>query len=176
MSAVETEAPVNLTYELSDAGGDETGHNALLSWKYPEPGDLQYGWITLVYELQYQRVSEADNWKVGSGGGGWVGGGSSSGELRVNVLACFFAAPQVKPTLREPQLELLSLPVGDYLVRVRCRSRNSQLWSKWSATLLMSVPSRPSAGGGGGLLWQQQHQPQMGFFKLKFVSLVLATY
>lgn len=64
MSAVETEPPVNLTYELSDAGGDETGNNALLSWKYPEPGDLQYGWITLVYELQYRRASEADNWKV----------------------------------------------------------------------------------------------------------------
>lgn len=171
MSAVETEAPVNLTYELSDAGGDETGHNALLSWKYPEPGDLQYGWITLLYELQYQRVSEADNWKVWSGGGGW--GGSSSGELRVNVLACFFAAAQVKPSLREPHLELLSLPVGDYLVRVRCRSKNSRLWSKWSATLLMSVPSRPSAGG---LLRQQQHQPQTGFFKIKSVSLLLPAY
>lgn len=69
VSAVETEAPVNLTYELSDAGGDETGHNALLTWKYPEPGDLQYGWITLVYELQYRRLSEADHWKVGSGRG-----------------------------------------------------------------------------------------------------------
>lgn len=64
VSPVETEAPVNLTYELSDAGGDETGHNALLTWKYPEPGDLQYGWITLVYELQYRRVTEAENWKV----------------------------------------------------------------------------------------------------------------
>lgn len=64
---METEAPVNLTYELSDAGGDETGHNALLTWKYPEPGDLQYGWITLVYELEYRRVSEEDNWKVGPG-------------------------------------------------------------------------------------------------------------
>lgn len=66
VSAVETEAPVNLTFELADAGGDETGHNALLTWKYPQPGDLQYGWITLVYELQYRRVSDADNWKVRS--------------------------------------------------------------------------------------------------------------
>lgn len=70
VSAVETEAPVNLTFELSDAGGDETGYNALLSWTYPQPGDLQYGWITLVYELQYRRLSEADNWKVRSGHGG----------------------------------------------------------------------------------------------------------
>lgn len=65
-STVQTEAPVNLTYELKDAGGDEMGHNALLSWTYPVPSDLQYGWITLVYELQYRRVTEADNWKVRS--------------------------------------------------------------------------------------------------------------
>lgn len=55
---------------------------------------------------------------------------------------------QVKPSLREPHLELLSLPVGDYVVRVRCRSKNSLLWSKWSATMLMSIPARPSAGRG----------------------------
>jgi len=61
---VETEAPVNLTYKLTDVGGDEMGHNALLSWEYPEPKDLQYGWITLEYELQYRRVTEPDNWKV----------------------------------------------------------------------------------------------------------------
>lgn len=62
--AVQTEAPVNLTHVLTDAGGDETGHSVLLSWTYPVPSDLQYGWITLVYELQYRRVTEPDNWKV----------------------------------------------------------------------------------------------------------------
>lgn len=64
MSTVQTEAPVNLSYTLSDTGGDELGHNALLSWTYPVPSHLQYGWITLVYELQYRRVNEPDNWKV----------------------------------------------------------------------------------------------------------------
>ncbi|TKS66495.1 Growth hormone receptor [Collichthys lucidus] len=112
---VQTEAPVNLTYELKDAGGDEMGHNALLSWTYPVPSHLQYGWITLVYELQYRRVTEADNWKV-------------------------------KHPLREPHVELLGLPVGDYVVRVRCRSHNYGLWSKWSSTLLMSIPDRLPAG------------------------------
>lgn len=64
VSTVQTEAPVNLTYTLTDAGGDELGHNALLSWTYPVPSHLQYGWITLVYELQYRRVNEPNNWKV----------------------------------------------------------------------------------------------------------------
>uniref|UniRef100_A0A8D0AWE5 Fibronectin type-III domain-containing protein n=1 Tax=Sander lucioperca TaxID=283035 RepID=A0A8D0AWE5_SANLU len=112
---VQTEAPVNLTYVLTDAGGDELGHNALLSWTYPVPSDLQYGWITLVYELQYRRVTDSDNWKV-------------------------------KHPVREPHVELLGLPVGDYVVRVRCRSHNYGLWSDWSSTLLMSIPARPPAG------------------------------
>ncbi|XP_075951096.1 prolactin receptor isoform X3 [Anarhichas minor] len=110
---VQTEAPVNLTYELTAAGGDEVGHSALLTWTYPVPSDLQYGWITLVYELQYRRVTEPDNWKV-------------------------------KHPLREPLVELLGLPVGDYVVRVRCRSHNYGLWSEWSATLPMSLPAGPT--------------------------------
>ncbi|KAM4711283.1 prolactin receptor isoform 2-T2 [Anableps anableps] len=112
---VETEAPVNLTFSLTDAGGDEAGHSALLSWTYPVPEDLRYGWITLVYELQYRRLNEADNWKV-------------------------------KHPLREPHVELLGLRAGDYVIRVRCRSHNYGLWSKWSSTLLMSIPNRPPAG------------------------------
>lgn len=112
---VQTEAPVNLTYVLSDAGGDELGHDTMLSWSYPVPSDLRYGWITLVYELQYRRINEPDNWKV-------------------------------KHPLREPHVELLGLPVGDYVVRVRCRSHNYGLWSRWSSTLLMSIPNRPPTG------------------------------
>ncbi|XP_061688125.1 prolactin receptor-like isoform X2 [Syngnathoides biaculeatus] len=61
---VQTYAPVNLTYKLMDTGGDEMGHDVLFTWSYPRPSDLQYGWITLVYELQYRRVSEPDKWKV----------------------------------------------------------------------------------------------------------------
>lgn len=112
---VETEAPVNLTYSLYDAGGDEMGHNSLLSWTYPKPNDLQYGWITLVYELQYRRVNEPHNWKVKSG-------------------------------LREPHVELLGLPVGEYVVEVRCRSHNYGRWSQWSQPLYMSIPARPPTG------------------------------
>ncbi|KAF7643052.1 hypothetical protein LDENG_00245930 [Lucifuga dentata] len=112
---VQTEAPVNLSYWLTDACGDEMGHNAWLSWTYPVPSDLQFGWITLVYELQYRRVSEHNSWKV-------------------------------KHPLRESHVELLGLPVGDYVVRVRCRSHSYGLWSKWSSTLLLSVPASPLAG------------------------------
>ncbi|CAL8291034.1 unnamed protein product [Lota lota] len=112
---VQTEAPVNLSCALREAGGDERGHSAVLSWSYPAPEDLRYGWITLVYELQYRRVATPDAWKV-------------------------------KPPQRESQLELMGLPVGEYLVRVRCRSHNYGLWSEWSAPLQMAIPARPPAG------------------------------
>ncbi|XP_068165273.1 prolactin receptor-like [Antennarius striatus] len=112
---VQTDAPVNLTYVLREAEGEELGQNARLSWMYPVPSDLQYGWITLVYELQYRRMGDPGSWKV-------------------------------KHPLREPHLELLGLPYGDYLVRVRCRSHNYGIWSEWSSTLLMSLPSKPPTG------------------------------
>lgn len=57
---------------------------------------------------------------------------------------------KVKHPLREPHVELLGLPVGEYVVRVRCRSHNYGLWSKWSSTLLMSIPARPPAGTPAG--------------------------
>ncbi|XP_042175336.1 prolactin receptor-like [Oncorhynchus tshawytscha] len=96
---VETEAPVNLTYTLLNETEEEAGRTAMVSWVYPNPSHIQYGWITLVFELQYRRIAEPNNWKV-------------------------------KGLLREPCLELLDLPVGEYIVRVRCRSRNNGLWSK----------------------------------------------
>uniref|UniRef100_A0A4W5KPU7 Fibronectin type-III domain-containing protein n=1 Tax=Hucho hucho TaxID=62062 RepID=A0A4W5KPU7_9TELE len=111
LSIVETEAPVNLTYTLLNETDEEAGRTAMVSWVYPNPSHIQYGWITLVFELQYRRIAEPNNWKV-------------------------------KGLLREPWLELLDLPVGDYIVRVRCRSRNNGLWSKWSTPVLLCVPAK----------------------------------
>lgn len=74
--------------------------------------------------------------------------------------------PQEKVPLREPHVELLGLPVGDYVVRVRCRSQNSGLWSKWSPTLTMSIPARPPAGASAcreGALWISSDRRFIGF-------------
>ncbi|KAL2088073.1 hypothetical protein ACEWY4_016901 [Coilia grayii] len=48
---------------------------------------------------------------------------------------------KVKGLLREPQLELLDLPAGNYEVMVRCRSKNNNIWSQWSAPLIITIPS-----------------------------------
>ncbi|XP_034145810.1 prolactin receptor isoform X2 [Esox lucius] len=112
---VETEAPVDLTYTLMNSSEEEAGRTALVTWAYPNPTHIQYGWITLVFELQFRRVAEPNNWKV-------------------------------KRLLRETQLELLDMPVGEYVVRVRCRSRNQGIWSKWSASLLLTIPAKSTPG------------------------------
>lgn len=51
---------------------------------------------------------------------------------------------KVKGVLREPRLELLDLPPGSYVVRVRCKSHNSRLWSKWSELLTIHIPNHQS--------------------------------
>ncbi|XP_036401793.1 prolactin receptor-like [Megalops cyprinoides] len=107
---VETDPPFNLSYWLKNSTEDETGRTAVVSWLYPIAADVQMGWVTLVYELQFRRKSEPHNWKV-------------------------------KGVLREPRLELLDLPVGSYVVRVRCKSHYAGVWSKWSEPLTIDVPS-----------------------------------
>ncbi|XP_036395882.1 growth hormone receptor-like [Megalops cyprinoides] len=106
---VETDPPFNLTYWLTNSSVEESGRTAVVSWLYPIAADVHMGWVTLVYELQYRRMSEPHNWKV-------------------------------KGVLREPRLELLDLPVGSYVVRVRCKSHNNGLWSKWSDPLIIDIP------------------------------------
>lgn len=111
---VETEAPVNLTYTFLDANEEEMGRTVNVSWVYPIPAHIQFGWITLVFELQYRRIAEPTNWKV-------------------------------KGLLRERHLEILDLPIGEYIVQVRCRPHNKGHWSKWSSSLLVKVPGRPTS-------------------------------
>ncbi|KAI1885188.1 hypothetical protein AGOR_G00217610 [Albula goreensis] len=105
---VETDPPFNLTYWLKNSTGEMT-HTAVVSWMYPIAADVQMGWVTLVYQLQFRRKDEPRDWKV-------------------------------KGVLREPRLELLDLPMGSYVVRVRCKSHNSGLWSKWSDPLTVDIP------------------------------------
>ncbi|XP_029113949.1 growth hormone receptor-like [Scleropages formosus] len=111
---VETDPPFDLTYRPSNSSADEAGRTTVISWQYPIAADVQMGWVTLVYELQYRRESEPRDWKV-------------------------------KGMLREPRLELPELPAGRYVVRVRCKSHNSELWSKWSESLTVDIPARQTA-------------------------------
>ncbi|XP_033866043.3 prolactin receptor-like [Acipenser ruthenus] len=46
---------------------------------------------------------------------------------------------KVKGILREPKIELLDFPEGSYIVRVRCKSKNSGHWSKWSKPMTLNI-------------------------------------
>ena len=61
---VELEAPVNLTYTLLNGSKDDDGHTVKVTWVYPVPDHIQFGWISLDFELQYRHISEPTNWKV----------------------------------------------------------------------------------------------------------------
>ncbi|MBN3322707.1 GHR protein, partial [Atractosteus spatula] len=110
---VEPDPPVNLTYRFANSSEEGAGRTVVVAWRHPNTADVEVGWLTLVYELQFRRESESHGWKA-------------------------------RGLLREPRLELLDLPVGSYAVRVRCKSRNSALWSKWSRLLTFTIPPRQS--------------------------------
>nr|XP_015219512.1 PREDICTED: growth hormone receptor-like [Lepisosteus oculatus] len=111
--AVEPDPPVNLTCRFANSSEEGAGRTVVVAWRHPNTADVEVGWLTLVYELQFRRESEPRSWKA-------------------------------RGLLREPRLELLDLPAGSYAVRVRCKSRNSALWSKWSRLLTFTVPPRQS--------------------------------
>ncbi|KAK1170008.1 growth hormone receptor-like isoform X1 [Acipenser oxyrinchus oxyrinchus] len=46
---------------------------------------------------------------------------------------------KVKGILRESKIELLDFPEGSYIVRVRCKSKNSGHWSKWSKPMTLNI-------------------------------------
>ncbi|MGH0120235.1 UNVERIFIED_CONTAM: hypothetical protein FKN15_056560 [Acipenser sinensis] len=53
---------------------------------------------------------------------------------------------KVKGILREPKIELLDFPEGSYIVRVRCKSKNSGHWSKWSKPMTLNILLGKSIG------------------------------
>ncbi|XP_051782182.1 prolactin receptor-like [Erpetoichthys calabaricus] len=113
--AVEPDPPVNISYKITNDSFGESGKTVVITWQAPETADVDIGWLTLIYELQFRLSSEPEEWKE-------------------------------KGILREPCMELIDLPSGNYMVRVRCKSKNSGRWSKWSRPITMVIPSEKSKG------------------------------
>ncbi|KAG2456588.1 PRLR protein, partial [Polypterus senegalus] len=113
--AVEPDPPVNISYKITNDSFGESGKTVVITWQAPETADVDIGWLTLIYELQFRLSSDPEEWKE-------------------------------KGILREPCMELIDLPSGNYMVRVRCKSKNSGRWSKWSRPITMFIPSEKSKG------------------------------
>ncbi|XP_034752229.1 growth hormone receptor b [Etheostoma cragini] len=60
---VQPDPPVGLNWTLLNESLTGTYYDIILSWKPPQSADVQMGWMTLRYEVQY-RVVTADKWEV----------------------------------------------------------------------------------------------------------------
>lgn len=59
-SAVQPDPPVNLNWTLNVS---MTGahYDIMLNWKPPQSADVEMGWMTLQYEVQYRNI-KSDHW------------------------------------------------------------------------------------------------------------------
>lgn len=62
-STVQPDPPVGLNWALLNMSLTSTYYDIMLSWKPPESADVEIGWMTLQYEIQYRDAS-LDQWEV----------------------------------------------------------------------------------------------------------------
>ncbi|KAM9735446.1 growth hormone receptor-like isoform 2-T2 [Menidia menidia] len=60
---VKPDPPVSLNWTLLNVSLTGTFYDIMLSWKPPQSADVEMGWMTLQYEVQYRCVS-SDKWEV----------------------------------------------------------------------------------------------------------------
>ncbi|CAJ1070864.1 growth hormone receptor b [Xyrichtys novacula] len=60
---VEPDPPVNLNWTLLNVSLTGSYYDIMLSWKPPQSADVEMGWMTLQYEVQYRDVN-SDRWEV----------------------------------------------------------------------------------------------------------------
>lgn len=60
-SAVQPDPPVGLNWTLLNVSLTSAYYDIKLSWKPPPSADVEMGWMTLQYEVQYRDVS-SDLW------------------------------------------------------------------------------------------------------------------
>ncbi|XP_074473217.1 growth hormone receptor b isoform X2 [Sebastes fasciatus] len=60
---VKPDPPVDLNWTLLNVSVTGTYYDIMLSWKPPQSADVEMGWMTLQYEVQYRDV-DGDLWEV----------------------------------------------------------------------------------------------------------------
>ncbi|KAM3600326.1 uncharacterized protein V6R79_021546 [Siganus canaliculatus] len=60
---VQPDPPVSLNWTMLNLSLTGTYYDIMLSWKPPQSADVEMGWMTLQYEIQYRDVS-SDEWQV----------------------------------------------------------------------------------------------------------------
>ncbi|XP_041825317.1 growth hormone receptor b [Melanotaenia boesemani] len=60
---VQPDPPVSLNWTLLNMSLTSVNYDIIVSWKPPQSADVETGWMTLQYEVQYRRVN-SDLWEV----------------------------------------------------------------------------------------------------------------
>ncbi|KAM8827447.1 growth hormone receptor b isoform 1-T2 [Spinachia spinachia] len=59
---VQPDPPIGLNWTLLNVSVTGTYYDIMLSWKPPESADVEMGWMTLIYDVQYRNVN-SDLWE-----------------------------------------------------------------------------------------------------------------
>lgn len=63
ISLVQPDPPVDLKWTLLNVSLTGAYYDIMLSWKPPQSADVETGWMTLQYEVQYRDIN-SDLWEV----------------------------------------------------------------------------------------------------------------
>lgn len=62
-SAVKPDPPVNLNWTVLNVSVTSTFYDIMVNWKPPQSADVEMGWMTLQYEVQYRNI-DSNRWEV----------------------------------------------------------------------------------------------------------------
>ncbi|XP_069492065.1 prolactin receptor-like isoform X2 [Ambystoma mexicanum] len=111
---VEPDPPLNLS---CDPATWESTASVLISWSPPDSADVDSGWMSLVYQLNFRPAALQDDWKI-------------KGPLTETRLHLFDLAPG-----------------ESYLLQVRCKPNKSGRWSNWSEIVELRFPGTLTQDG-----------------------------
>ncbi|XP_071390164.1 growth hormone receptor-like [Centroberyx affinis] len=113
---VRPDPPVGLNWTLLNVGLTATHFDIMVSWEPPQSADVETGWMTLQYEVQYRKAN-SDLWK---------------------------SSPQVD-LQKSTQCSLYGLQTNvDHEVRVRCKMLGCKHFGEFSDSIFINIPSKVS--------------------------------
>lgn len=60
---VRPDPPVSINWTLLDISSSGLNYDVLVNWEPPPSADTKFGWMNILYELQY-RDRNATNWEI----------------------------------------------------------------------------------------------------------------
>lgn len=90
---VHPDPPVDLTWTLLNVSLTSSYFDVLLKWMPPRSADVEMGWMTLQYEVQY-RDNSSEKWTVVGNKGFSLPSSYTAASLLATVQSCGFFCPR----------------------------------------------------------------------------------